>query len=561
MQPRPWHATYPPGIPFEAPLEEGLTLPVMVARTIARRPDHIAYTCLGVSLSYGALDALATAFAGFLQHRGLQPGDHVALMLPNSIVHPIAMLGVLRAGMAVVSVNPMYTARELAHQLHDSGAKAIVTSEAVLPLLRQIAPEVKMQLVVCASTADLLPQREATGDAWQAEAAFSPPDDATSLGAALAQGATANFTPPNIAATDIAFLQYTGGTTGVSKGAALSHANVIAAAVQQYTWQPRVFRPFETRCITPLPLYHIYPLNVALILLAIGGTNRLVPNPRDLQQLFAEIRRGPFDLLLGLNTLFNGLLASGQLNPADFAETRMVIGAGSTVQQVIAERWKAATGVAISESYGLTECSPGVTSNVLGGPDWTGSIGVPVPSTDVQLIDAEGNPVPIGQPGELCVKGPQVFSGYWQRPDETKKVFTADGWFRTGDIATMDSHGMIAIVDRLKDMILVSGFNVYPNEIEAVVAMMPEVLECACVGVPNERSGEVPHFIVVKLDPALDEAKVIAHCRANLTAYKVPKHISFVAALPKSPVGKILRRELRAELLAAGSPSGATTIA
>ncbi|CAN5819355.1 AMP-binding protein [soil metagenome] len=445
----------------------------------------------------------------------------------------------------------MYTARELAHQLQDSGAKAIVTSEAVLPLLQQIAPEVVMQLVVCASTADLLPQCPVAGDSWRADSAHVTPGNAISLGAALAQGASARFTPPTIVATDLAFLQYNGGTTGVSKGAALSHANVIAAAVQQYAWQPRVFRPFETRRITPLPLYHIYSFNVALILLAIGGTNRLVPNLRDLQQLFAEIKRGPFDLLLGLNTLFNGLLASGQLDPADFAEARMVIGAGSTVQQVVAERWKAATGVAISESYGLTECSPGVTSNVLGGPDWTGSIGVPVPSTDVQLIDAVGRPMPIDQPGELCVEGPQVFGGYWQRPDETRKVFTADGWFRTGDIATMDEHDMIAIVDRLKDMILVSGFVVYPNEIEAVVAMMPEVLECACVGVPNERSGEVPHLIVVKLDPTLDEAKVIAHCRANLTAYKVPKHTSFVAALPKSPVGKILRRELCAELLAA----------
>jgi len=543
MQSRLWHRSYPPGMPVDAPIEDGLTLPAMLARSVARYPDHAAYGCLGATLSYRELDRLATAFAAFLQSRGLRAGDHVALMLPNSLVYPIAMIGALRAGMAVVSVNPLYTARELAHQLRDSGAKAIVTSEAVQPLLRQIASETMLQQAVVASAADLLP----SDSSWQPDSSAAPQDGATSFAAALSQGEASRFVPPTIQAKDIAFLQYTGGTTGVSKGAALSHANMLAAVTEELTWLRTVFKPGETECITPLPLYHIYPLNIALMLLASGGTNRLVPNPRDIQQLGAEMKRGPFAVLLGVNTLFNGMLASGVLNAADFAGTRSVFGAGASVQQAVAERWKAATGAPISEAYGLTECSPVVTLNLPGGPDWNGSIGLPVPSTDVKLIDDKGATVPIGSPGELCVKGPQVFSGYWQRPDETSKVFTADGWFRTGDIATMDDKGLLYIVDRLKDMILVSGFNVYPNEIESVVAMMPSVLECACIGVPDERCGEVPHLYVVRRDSALDAAQITEHCRANLTAYKVPRHISLVDGLPKAPVGKILRRELRTE--------------
>jgi long-chain acyl-CoA synthetase len=552
MQSRPWHRSYPAGMPFEIPMEEGLTVPAMVERSMARYPDRAAFSCLGATLGYRELDRLASAFAGFLQARGLRPGDHVALMLPNSLVYPIALLGVLRAGMAVVSVNPLYTARELAHQLQDSSAKAIVTSEAVLPLLRQIAADTPLlQHVMVAGAADLLPGAAT----WQPDASAQPHEGATSLAAALSEGQASGFVAPAIQASDIAFLQYTGGTTGVSKGAALSHASMLASVMQSLTWQQTIFRPGETDCITPLPLYHIYPLNVALMLLCTGGTNRLVPNPRDLQQLLGEMRRGPFAVLLGVNTLFNGLLACGALNPAEFAGTRIVIGAGATIQQAVAERWKASTGMPISEGYGLTECSPGVTFNVIGGPDWTGSVGLPVPSTDVQLIDGEGCAVPVGSPGELCIKGPQVFAGYWQRPEETRKAFTADGWFRTGDIATMDARGLIYIVDRLKDMILVSGFNVYPNEIEAVVAMLPSVLECACVGVPDERCGEVPHLVVVRRDAALDAAQLTAHCRANLAAYKVPRHISFVDALPKSPVGKILRRELRAAMQAAPAVS------
>jgi len=542
MPPRPWHRSYPAGIPHEAPLEDGLTLPAMVARSVARYPDVVAFECLGVGISYRELDRWSLRFAAHLQRSGLAAGDRVALMLPNSLAYPVAALGVLRAGMAVVSVNPLYTARELAYQLRDSGAKAIVTSETILPMLREIQAETALQHIVYATAAELWP----TSAAFQPEAGQPPQPGATTFAEALGGGAVSSgFVEPAISANDIAFLQYTGGTTGVSKGAALTHASMIAAVVQQIVWQPSVYLPGDTSCVTPLPLYHIYPLNVMLMLLSIGGTNRLVPNPRELSQLVAEMKRAPFHILLGLNTLFNGLLASGQLDKAQFAAARIVYSAGAAGQQAVAERWKAATGIAFSESYGLTECSPGVTSNVLGAAGWTGSIGVPVPSTDVLLIDAEGRPVPIGTPGELCVKGPQVFAGYWQRPEESLKAFTEDGWLRTGDIATMDENGRFYIVDRLKDMILVSGFNVYPNEIEAVVAMMPAVLECACIGVPDERSGEVPALFVVRRDASLDAAQVAAHCRANLTGYKQPRQIHFIEALPKSPVGKILRRELR----------------
>lgn len=539
QQPRPWHRSYPPGMPLDAPIETGLTLPALLERSFERYSERTSYTCFGAGLSYRSLNRYSHALAAYLQGIGLKAGDRVALMLPNSIAYPVALAGALHAGMAVVSVNPLYTARELEHQLRDSGARAIVNSEPALPLLAKLADS-PIEHVICASAADL----SARGGTWQPSAGPDA-DGFTWLADALAQGESAPFTAPVVDASDIAFLQYTGGTTGAAKGAALTHASMLAAAQIQLTWMRAAFKEEGTACVTPLPLYHIYPINIALMLLSSGGTNRLVQNPREIEQLIGELRRGPFGMFLGVNTLLNGLLASGKLAREDFVGTHIVICAGAATQRAVAERWKAATGVPISESYGLTECSPGVTSNVIGGPDWTGTIGVPVPSTDVRLIDADGRPVALGERGELCVKGPQVFAGYWNRPDETRNAFTGDGWLRTGDIATMDEMGLIRIVDRLKDMILVSGFNVYPNEIEAVVAMMPEVLECACIGVPDERSGEAPHLFVVPRDPGLTAAQIEAHCRENLTAYKRPRHISFVQSLPKSPVGKILRKELR----------------
>lgn len=549
MSARPWLASYPAGMPHEVRLEQGLTLPALLERSFARWPERIAFRCGEAARSYRAVDRLSADFAGYLQGAGLRAGDRVALMLPNGLAYAVALAGALRAGAVVVSVNPLYTARELTHQLRDSGARVLVSSTAALPTLAQIRPELPLAQAILVG--DWLPPEE---DAFAAapppptESSSRPPSPADTLPfeAARAAGRARGFIRPVIEPADTAFLQYTGGTAGVAKGAALSHANMLANIGQMLAWLDSVFRPGDCACVTPLPLYHIYPLNIALLLLlSRGGTNRLVANPRDMPSLLAELARAPFDLLIGVNTLFNGLLASGGLRRADFEATGTVIGAGAAIQQAVAERWKAATGVPIREGYGLTECCPCVAFNVLGGADWTGSIGLPMPSTEVKLIDAEGRTLPVGASGELCVRGPQVFGGYWQRPEDTAKAFTDDGWLRTGDVVRMDAQGFLHIVDRLKDMILVSGFNVYPNEIEAVVAMLPDVLEAACIGVPDARSGEVPQLFVVARDPALSAERIDAHCRDHLAAYKRPRHIRFVDALPKSAVGKILRKELR----------------
>lgn len=530
-------------MPFDAPLEDALTLTAMVERSIAKYPDKVAYSCLGAQLTYREFDRLATAFSAYLQSAGFSAGDHIALMLPNSLVYPICVLGILRAGMTVISVNPNYTLRELDHQLTDAEADAIVAPLDSLPLIRKVTPDARLRKVIFATASDLEP----ASSKWQPDEGAMGQDGAISLGAVLRIGRESPFSPPPVDADDIAFLQYTGGTTGVSKGAALSHANLLANAIQQTTWLQGAFVRGDTSCITSLPLYHIFPINVMFLLLRIGGTSRLMPNPRDLKQLLAEMKRAPFHVMPGVNTLFNGLLASGELRKEDFAAVRIIMGAGASVLEATAGKWKEATGVPITEGYGLTECSPGVTFNAL-GDGWTGTVGYPFPSTDVLIIDAAGDAAPLGVAGELCVKGPQVFAGYWKRPEESSKVFTKDGWFRTGDVATMDETGKIRIVDRLKDMILVSAFNVYPNEIEAVVAMLPAVLECACVGLPDERSGEAPHLFIVRRADGLSAEEVTAHCRANLTAYKVPRSVTFVEALPKSPVGKILRRKLRDDL-------------
>ncbi|MFT4439506.1 AMP-binding protein [Caballeronia sp. 15715] len=546
MQSQIWHQMYPSDVAFDAPFENDLTIPAMVAQRTARYKDNVAFSCLEVQLSYQALDEFSYLFAGYLCREGLLAGDRVALMLPNSLTYPICSLGILRAGMTMVSVNPMYTARELIHQLNDSGAKAIVCSESLLPLVSEIASATSLRHVVFAALTDLIP----TGDSWRPVAQRSI-GEAKALGTALEEGAPGGFNPPIMRPEDIAVLQYTGGTTGVSKGAALSHKNLLCGVAQQISWLPQAYIAGNTTCITALPMYHVFPLNIMLMMLWLGGTNRLVPNPRDSNQIFSEIKRAPFHVLPGVNTFFNSLLASDRLLKEDFAATRLVIGAGASVLESVAERWKTVTGIPLTEGYGLTECSPGVTFN-LHSAGWTGSVGVPFPSTDVKIIDNGGLTVPLGSSGELCVKGPQVFTGYWRKPEETKNVFTEDGWFRTGDIARMDHRGMVYIVDRLKDMILVSAFNVYPNEIEGVVSMLPAVDECACIGVPDARSGEVPHLFIVRRDLDITAEEVIRHCRENLTAYKVPRYVTFLPALPKSPVGKILRRELRDTLRTSG---------
>jgi long-chain acyl-CoA synthetase len=529
----------------DAPLEQGLTLTGLFARSVVTYPANEAFACAGKKINYRELDVCSTAIARFLLASGLVAGDHVALMMPNSLYYPVAAIGVLKAGMAIVSVNPLYTARELTHQLKDSEAKAIFATEGLLPLLSTIAETAPIPLVISVDLEKAIlgapgPVGKIDGNHSSVHHTFSD---------ALSRGLDSRIELPKVKPESISFLQYTGGTTGPSKGAALSHAVVLANVIQQSTWLQTAFKTGNTSGITALPLYHIFALNVMFLLLRVGGSNRLLSNARDLKTLIAEMEDRPFHVFPGVNALFNALLATGQLNKQTFRETRVVMGAGASVMGAVAGRWEDATGVPITEGYGLTECGPGVTFNAI-VPHWTGGIGYPFPSTDLRIIDAEGKVVPVGTPGELCVKGPQVFSGYWKRPEETAKVFTSDGWFRTGDIARMDEDGMFYIVDRLKDMIIVSAFNVFPNEIEGVVASMEAVLECACVGVPDERSGEAPHLFVVRKDPALLAEDVLAHCRINLTGYKVPRYITFVEQLPKSPVGKILRRELRAELLA-----------
>ncbi len=543
---RLWHKAYPPGIPAALPIDDSLTLPGLLYRGIDRFGERPAFAHGGASLSYARLDILARAFAAHLQANGMQPGDRLAIMLPNTLPYPVGLVGGFMAGLVLVNVNPLYTARELAHQLRDSGARAILILEGLLPVLREVQAETAIDLILPVRAASL--QAVDAAGAWQPEAdlpAVAPPPGEIDFAAALADGLGRRLMPVECRPQDPAFLQYTGGTTGVSKGAILTHVNMTANATQQIHWLAPVLPEGEAVIVTPLPLYHIYPLMIALIGMARGCLNRLVANPREPAQLLGAMRQGPFDMFLGINTLFTGLLANPELPAISFKPGCYVVGAGAAVQEAVADKWKQLTGTCINEAYGLTECSPCVTLNPTGLSDWTRRIGLPIPNTDVRLVDDQGQDVPLGQPGELLVKGPQVFAGYWQRPEETAKVLGADGWLSTGDIAVMDERGFLSLVDRKKDMILVSGFNVYPNEIEAVVALHDGVLECACIGVPDARSGEAPHLYLVPRDASLTAAEVEAHCRRNLTAYKVPRHITFVAALPKSTVGKILRKELR----------------
>ena len=518
---RPWLDHYPAGVPHEIAVPEGATLVSLIEEACTRYASRVAASCQGEQLGYAQLGTLSQQLAARLQQAGLERGDRVALMMPNCLAYLVGLAGVLRAGMVVVTVNPLYTPRELMHQLVDSGARAILVAQPFAATISELKANTALKLVVTtpviASPADLSAAMELTPDAQPARHPIAP--------------------------GDTAFLQYTGGTTGVSKGAVLTHGGVLASLAQLRSWSEFSLQGPLTSLVTPLPLYHVYPLAIALMALAIGTENRLIPNPRDMQAMIGELARRPFELLIGVNTLFNALVESPALSTVDFSATRLVTGAGASVQGAVARRWEEAGGPKITEGYGLTETSPSATFNL---PGRNGCIGMPVPSTDVRVVDAEGKAVAMGTAGELLIRGPQLFAGYWQREEETRNAFTDDGWFKTGDIVVMDDTGCLSLVDRKKDMILVSGFNVYPNEIEAVVASMPSVLECACVGVPDERSGEAPHLFIVPRESTLTAEQVEAHCRANLTGYKVPRHFSFVQALPKSAVGKILRKELRA---------------
>ncbi|HEY2862380.1 MAG TPA: long-chain-fatty-acid--CoA ligase [Casimicrobiaceae bacterium] len=548
-----WLKSYPAGVPAEIDVNQYASVREVLEESCAKYGPRRAYSCMGRAITFTELDALSAAFGAFLQGRGLVKGARVALMMPNILQYPVCLFGVLRAGCTVVNTNPLYTARELEHQLTDSGAEVIVVVENFAHTLADVLGKTQVKHVIVTSIGEMLGLNGLLIDfvlrrikklvpAWRIPGA-------NSLGAALAEGRRRRLAVVPIGHDDIAFLQYTGGTTGVSKGAMLQHRNIIANLLQAGSW----VRPFLGEqshvVITPLPLYHIFSLTAnCLTFMTLGGENVLIANPRDIPGFVKELARHRFTAFTGVNTLFNALLNDAEFNKLDFSPLQMTLGGGMAVQKTVAERWAEVTGKPLIEAYGLTETSPAVTINPLDLQQYNGSIGLPVPSTDVELRDDAGHAVPLGEPGEICVKGPQVMAGYWHRPDETAKVIDAHGWLATGDVGVMDDRGFVRIVDRKKDMILVSGFNVYPNEIEAVVAMHPGVLECAAIGAPDQKSGEAVKLFVVRKDPSLTAAALLEHCRANLTGYKCPREVEFRDELPKSNVGKILRRELRDEL-------------
>ena len=552
---KPWLKSYPKNVPAEIgalPYSSIGDFLVAACKQFSAQP---AFTCMDKSISYADVERLSAAFGAYLQSKGLQKGARVALMMPNVLQYPVAMMAVLRAGYIVVNINPLYTPRELEHQLKDSGAQAIVILENFANTLQAVIARTAVKHVVVATMGDMLGGLKGTivnfvvRRVKKMVPAWSLPDH-VKFNAALKAGASAGFKPAKVAADDVAFLQYTGGTTGVSKGATLLHSNVLANVVQNAQWMEDAYtikpKPAHPNFICALPLYHIFALTVnALMGMQQGARNVLIPNPRDIPGFVKELAKYPVHIFPGLNTLFNALLNNEDFRKLDFKPLVLTLGGGMAVQKGVAERWKALTGCPVTEGYGLSETSPVATANKFTAGDFTGTIGLPLPSTEIAIRDDDGNNLPLGEVGEICIRGPQVMAGYWNRPDETAKVMTKDGYFKSGDMGFMDERGYTKIVDRKKDMILVSGFNVYPNELEEVVAMHPGVLEVAAIGVPDEHSGEVPKLFVVKKDPALTAEALIAFCRENLTGYKRPKYIEFRTELPKTPVGKILRRALR----------------
>ena len=548
-----WLKSYPKGVPAEIDVNAYRSVPHLFDENIGKYRERTAYICMGKSLSFGELEQLSTRFGAWLQSRGLAKGARVAVMMPNVLQYPVAVFGILRAGFTVVNVNPLYTPRELEHQLKDSGAEAIIILENFATTLEQVLPKTPVKHIVVASLGDLLGFKGlivnfVVRNVKKMVPAFNLPG-AVRFNAAIAEGAGQQLKKVEVGPEDIAFLQYTGGTTGLSKGAILLHRNVIANMEQVSAWfSPTRKEDDPLIMVAPLPLYHIYALTCnCMFMLRDGGCNLLIPNPRDIPGFIKELKNNRFNAISGLNTLYNALLNHPEFASIDFSRLRMATAGGMAMQKAVAERWQKATGVPILEGYGLTETSPVATTNPVNLTEFSGTIGLPVPSTVITIRDDNENILPVGQTGEICIDGPQVMKGYWQRPEETAKVMCKDGAFKTGDIGVMDERGYVTIVDRKKDMILVSGFNVYPNELEQVVAMMPGVLEVAAIGVPDEHSGEVPKLFIVKKDPALTEADVLKHCHEQLTGYKRPKYVEFRAELPKTNVGKILRRALRDE--------------
>jgi len=553
---RIWLKSYPAGVPADIDPKKYRSLIELFDKSIAKYRDRPAFHSMGKTISFDELDKRSRDFAAWLQARGLAKGARVAIMMPNCLQYPIAMFGTLRAGCTVVNVNPLYTPRELEHQLKDAGAEVIVILENFGHVLQEVRSRTPLKHVVVTSLGEMLGVKGVIVNLVVRKVKkMVPPYDlpgALSFKDALREGANKPLNTPPLAHDDIAFLQYTGGTTGVSKGAMLLHRNIIAALLQYEAWLSPAIGDQRPVIITALPLYHIFSLTVnCLVMMVVGGENVLITNPRDIPGFVKELGKHKYSIITGVNTLFNALLNHPDFAKLDFSSLKLAVGGGMAVQKAVAERWKQVTGTPLIEGYGLTETSPSATANPPGATEFSGAIGVPMPSTEIVLRDDNDRDVPHGQPGEICIRGPQVMAGYWQRPDETAKVLGKDGFLHTGDIGIMDEKGFIRIVDRKKDMILVSGFNVYPNEIEQVVAMHPGVLEVAAIGVPDEHSGEVPKIFVVKRDPQLTEHDLLEHCKKELTGYKRPKYVEFRSDLPKTNVGKILRRALREEKKAA----------
>jgi len=554
-----WYASYPASVPREVDVHRYASLTQFFDDCTARYGERVAYVSAGSPMTYAALARRAAAFASWLQGTGVKPGDRVAIMLPNTLQYPVALFGALKAGAIVVNVNPLYTARELAHQLKDSGAQTIVVFENFAKTLETALPGTQVKNIVVTALGDLL------GEGFNLKGrfinfmlrhvkklvpAYQLPH-AVKLLDALAQGARRPIAPVNVKSGDLAFLQYTGGTTGVAKGAMLTHGNMVANLIQAKTWTAGQLDADQETVLTPLPLYHIYSLTVnAMVFMALGGRNILIANPRDIKRVMKTIRHETFSCISAVNTLYNALLDNEEFRQRDFSGLKLAMAGGMATQRAIAERFKAVTGQPIVEGYGLTECSPIVTMNPVDigqQHDFDGMIGLPAPSTRVRMRRDDGTWANVGEAGELCVKGPQVMQGYWNRPDETARVLGADGWLATGDIGVMDAQGYVRLIDRKKDMIIVSGFNVYPNEIEDVIVGHPGVSEVAAIGVPDPVQGERVKVFVVRRDPTLTEDALIDYCRQQLTGYKVPRSVEFRNVLPQSNIGKILRRELRDE--------------
>ncbi|SIQ68168.1 long-chain acyl-CoA synthetase [Rhizobium sp. RU20A] len=550
----PWAASYPPGVPSTiAPLSYH-SIGDLFEQAAGRFADRPAFTCMGKTITYADLSRQSLAVATWLQANGLKKGDRVAVMMPNILQNPVTVFGILRAGCTVVNVNPLYTPRELEHQLNDSGAKAIFVLENFAHTVEQVRSRTGLQHVVVASMGDLLGLKGVLVNfvvrkVKKLVPAWSLPGHVP-FRSVLSRGAAGTYTRPVVTASDVAFLQYTGGTTGVSKGATLTHSNLLSNLAQIELWLQPAFirkpRPEHLTFICALPLYHIFALTVnALMGLSTGGHNVLIPNPRDIPGFVKELQKLHFHIFPGLNTLFNALMNNPDFAKIDFSGLILTLGGGMAVQRPVAERWKQMTGCPIAEGYGLSETSPVATANRFDSDTFTGTIGLPLPSTEIDIRGEDDRSLPLGEVGEICIRGPQVMAGYWQRPDETARAIGPDGFFRSGDLGYMTPAGYTKIVDRKKDMILVSGFNVYPNEIEEVAVTHPGILEAAAIGVPDEHSGEAVKLFVVRRDESLTEADVKAHCAEALTNYKRPKFVEFRTELPKSNVGKILRKDLR----------------